>query len=234
MTSAVMLFPSIVTFLKYYGLGFQHISWKARRAEHTLIHNNYLLWPGLRSHIASFFFFNYLIYLFGWAGSYCGKQDLWCSLQHAGGFPDGAVIKNPTANARAIGDVISILGLGNPLEKEMAAYSSILARIIPWAEKTGGLQFIRLQTEHASSRQNFFFLVVACGIFSWKVLVGACVFFSWGMQRLSCSMWNIVPWPEIQLQSLALRVLSLSHWTTASCLLYTSEFIQVLNFLKSN
>jgi len=60
-------------------------------------------------------------------------------LQHAEGLPDGAVIKNLTANARAIGDVISILRLGNPLEKDMATHSSILARLIPWTKKTGGL-----------------------------------------------------------------------------------------------
>lgn len=89
---------------------------------------------------------------------------------------------------------------------------------------------------HAAGR--IFFLGVACGSFSWNVLVGAYVFFSWGMRRLSCSMRDLVPWPEIQLQSLALRVLSLSHWITreslASCLLYIPEFIYILNFLKSN
>ena len=32
------------------------------------------------------------------------------------------------------------LGLENPLEKEMATHSSILAWKIPWTEKPGGLQ----------------------------------------------------------------------------------------------
>jgi len=33
----------------------------------------------------------------------------------------------------------------DPLEKEMATHSSILAWRIPWTEKPGGLQFMRLQ-----------------------------------------------------------------------------------------
>ena len=32
------------------------------------------------------------------------------------------------------------LGLENPLEKEMATHSSILAWEIPWTEEAGGLQ----------------------------------------------------------------------------------------------
>jgi len=37
------------------------------------------------------------------------------------------------------------LGQEDPLEKEMAAYSSILAWRIPWTEEPGGLQSIGLQ-----------------------------------------------------------------------------------------
>ena len=37
------------------------------------------------------------------------------------------------------------LGREDPLEKEMATHSSILAWEIPWTEKPGGLQFMRLQ-----------------------------------------------------------------------------------------
>ena len=36
------------------------------------------------------------------------------------------------------GDAGSIPGSGNPLEKEMATHSSILAWEIPWTEETGG------------------------------------------------------------------------------------------------
>ena len=34
------------------------------------------------------------------------------------------------------------LGRENPLEKEMATHSSILAGIVPWTEEPGGLQFM--------------------------------------------------------------------------------------------
>ena len=40
------------------------------------------------------------------------------------GFPDGSVIKNPPANAR---DTCLTPGHEDPLEKEIATYSSILA-----------------------------------------------------------------------------------------------------------
>ena len=40
------------------------------------------------------------------------------------GFPGGSVVENPPANA---GDMGSIPGWGDPLEKEMATHSSILA-----------------------------------------------------------------------------------------------------------
>ena len=41
------------------------------------------------------------------------------------------------------------LGLEDPLEKEMATYSSIIALEIPWTEEPGGLQSMRSQrAEH--------------------------------------------------------------------------------------
>ena len=50
------------------------------------------------------------------------------------GFPGSSVLKNLPANT-----VLS-LGLAEPLEEEMATYSSILAWEIPWTEQPGGLQ----------------------------------------------------------------------------------------------
>ena len=43
------------------------------------------------------------------------------------------------------GDLGLILGQEDPLEKEMAPHSSILAWRIPWTEEPGGLQSIWLQ-----------------------------------------------------------------------------------------
>ena len=40
---------------------------------------------------------------------------------------------------------VQSLGQEDPLEKEMATYSSILAGKIPWTEEPGGLQSMELQ-----------------------------------------------------------------------------------------
>ena len=45
--------------------------------------------------------------------------------------------KESTCNA---GDIGSVTGSGDSLEKEMASHSSILAWETPWTEKPGGLQ----------------------------------------------------------------------------------------------
>ena len=47
------------------------------------------------------------------------------------------MVKNLSANS---GDMVQSLGREDPLEKEMATHSSILAWEIPWAEKPGRLQ----------------------------------------------------------------------------------------------
>ena len=49
-------------------------------------------------------------------------------------------VKNLLANA---GDMGSILGWKDSLEKEMATHSSILAWEIPWTEEPDGLQSMR-------------------------------------------------------------------------------------------
>ena len=53
------------------------------------------------------------------------------------GFPGGSEVKASAWNA---GDLGSIPGLEDPLEKEMATHSSTLAWRIPWREEPGGLQ----------------------------------------------------------------------------------------------
>ena len=55
-------------------------------------------------------------------------------------FSNGLVVKNPPANA---GDVCSITGLEDPLEKEMIIYSRILAWRIPRTEEPDGLHTVR-------------------------------------------------------------------------------------------
>ena len=53
------------------------------------------------------------------------------------GFPGGSEVKASACNA---GDLGLIPGSEDPLEKEMATHSTILAWRIPWTEEPGGLQ----------------------------------------------------------------------------------------------
>ena len=64
------------------------------------------------------------------------------------GFPGGSVVKNMPAmqeNTCNTRDTGQSLGRQDPLEKEMATYSSILAWEIPWIEEPGRLQSRGLQ-----------------------------------------------------------------------------------------
>ena len=53
------------------------------------------------------------------------------------GFPGGSVVRNLPAMQET---QVLFVGWVDPLEKEMATRSSILAWRIPWAEEPGGLQ----------------------------------------------------------------------------------------------
>ena len=55
--------------------------------------------------------------------------------------PGGSVLKNLPAMKEM---QVQPLGGEDPLEKEMAAHSSILAWEIPWTEEPGGLQSMGL------------------------------------------------------------------------------------------
>ena len=58
------------------------------------------------------------------------------------GFPSGSVVKHPPAMWETW---VQSLGQEDPLEKEMATHSNILAWEIPWTEEPGKLQFIGSQ-----------------------------------------------------------------------------------------
>ena len=64
------------------------------------------------------------------------------------GLPRGSMVKNPPANAGDTGDLGSIPGQKNPLEKETAIHSNILAWRLPWTEEPGGLQCMGLKKSH--------------------------------------------------------------------------------------
>ena len=58
------------------------------------------------------------------------------------GFPGASMIKNLSTTLEM---QIQSLSQEDPLEKEMATHSSIVAWRIPWTEEPGGLQSIRWQ-----------------------------------------------------------------------------------------
>ena len=60
-------------------------------------------------------------------------------------MPGGSVVKNPPAMQET---QVQSLSQEDPLEKEMATHSSILAWKIPWTEEPGGLQSIGLQESY--------------------------------------------------------------------------------------
>ena len=49
------------------------------------------------------------------------------------------MVKNPPASVGDARDRVQPLGQEDPLEEEIATYSSILAWEIPWPEEPGGL-----------------------------------------------------------------------------------------------
>ena len=63
-------------------------------------------------------------------------------LQETGCFPSGSLAKNPPAKQETR---VQSLGWEDPLEKEMAALSNILAWEISWTEEPGGLQSVGSQ-----------------------------------------------------------------------------------------
>ena len=59
--------------------------------------------------------------------------------------------------------------------------------------------------------------------------------YSCGMWTLSCSMWNLVPWPVIKAGPPALGALSLNHWTTTEIpvTVLTRRLVEVMEFQLS-
>ena len=61
-------------------------------------------------------------------------------IMEKGNFSGGSVVKNFPAKQKTW---VGSLSREDPLEKEMAIHSSILAWEIPWTEESGGLQSMR-------------------------------------------------------------------------------------------
>ena len=88
-----------------------------------------------------------------WATSHSGINwwkglGIWCGYlvlfryMHKMGFLGGSVVKNLPAIQETW---VWSLGREDPLEKETATHSSILAWEIPWTEEPGGLQLMESQ-----------------------------------------------------------------------------------------
>ena len=58
------------------------------------------------------------------------------------GFPGNSAVRNPPAMQETL---VQFLGQEDPVEKEMATHSSLLAWKIPWTEEPGGLQLMGSQ-----------------------------------------------------------------------------------------
>ena len=74
-----------------------------------------------------------------------GRGRIWIQVFTTLGFPVGSVVKNPPANA---GDRVWSLNQKDPLKKEMAAHSSVLAWESPWTDEPGRLQSLGSQSRH--------------------------------------------------------------------------------------
>ena len=77
-------------------------------------------------------------------------------------------MKNPTAKQERQEPVVQSLVREDPLEREMATHSSILAFEIPWTEETGGLQSVGSQrvTTLLSNTKEYsqYFIITLCGV----------------------------------------------------------------------
>ena len=99
---------------------------------------------------------------------------LFYDLPNSLGFPGGSVVRNLPAKQETR---VQSLGQEDPLEKEMATYSSILAWRIPWTEEPGRLQSMGLQrVKHdlVTEQQQQDVYTVGGGIYFHSHLVNVC------------------------------------------------------------
>jgi len=95
----------------------------------------------------------------------------------------GSEVKVSACNVGDLGSNLSELGRKDPLEKEMAPNSSILAWRIPWMEELGGLQSTGLQRvghDWATSLHfNGYWWIQVCSAGTWvrpgRTGMGSCI-----------------------------------------------------------
>ena len=124
---------------------------------------------------------------------------------------------------------VRFLNLEDPLEKEMATHSSILAWRIPWTEEPGSLQSMGLQrlrydwatnTITTTTRprletlgpmpQILFFIMLFCHYYFQIFIYLAALGLRCIIQTLSWDVWDLIPQPGIELGPPALGPRSLT------------------------
>ena len=119
----------------------------------------------------------------------CCKVNRWKSKFLRKGFPGGSDGKESACNTEDLG---SIPGWKDPLEKEMATYSSILAWGIPWTEEPGGLQSMGSQRVRHDWATN--------------------AYLGWGSQVEMAILSPGLPHPGPSLSCWSISVLSIQTW----------------------
>ena len=84
------------------------------------------------------------------------------------GFPSGSVVKHPPAMRDSW---VQSLGQEDPLEKEMAMHSRILAWRIPWTEEPGGLLLTHGVREELDMTERLTLSLATC--LAWECLWGS-------------------------------------------------------------
>ena len=79
------------------------------------------------------------------------KKQKIISYHPRGAFLVAQMVKNLPAMQ---GTLVQLLGQEDPLEKEIATHSSILAWRIPWTEEPGGLESTGLQKSDTTEQLN--------------------------------------------------------------------------------
>ena len=86
----------------------------------------------------------------------------------------------------------------------------------------GWVEFLKGVSLSCTRKRRTLFLkkILIIHLFIWpcQVLVVAHRIFRCSMWTLRCGLWDLVPWPGIELRSPALGAQNLSHWTTRDIL----------------
>ena len=91
--------------------------------------------------------------------------------------------------------------------------SSVQQQAVAWAFALK-LLIIPGNLVYALFLESMFHFLKYLFIWQHKSLVAVCEIFNCSRQTLSCSKWDLVPWPGIEPMSPALGAWILSHWTT--------------------